>query len=188
VTLGCGGVLHPAETLDQWLTQELQHPGFTVRARLGSLPTLITDGLRPAQITAIRNLGKSLAQGRPRALIQMASGGGKTYTTCNFVYRLIKHAGARRVLFLVDRSNLGRQTLKEFQQFRTPEEHRAFTELYNVQHMQSNKLNDVARVANYGVPTPVSQSRNDKECRKSWGIAWVETLIGLLHLTKRSLS
>ena len=121
--------------------------GLTVRARLCNLPPLVTDGLRPAQIAAIRNLEKSLAEGRPRALIQMASGGGKTYTACNAVYRLIKHAGARRVLFLVDRSNLGRQTLKEFQQFRTPEEHRAFTELYNVQHMQSNKLDDVCKVS-----------------------------------------
>jgi len=137
---------HRPETLDQWLTQELQHPGSTVRARLNGLPPLITDGLRPAQITAIRNLEKSLAEGRPRALIQMASGGGKTYTACNFIYRLIKHAGARRVLFLVDRSNLGRQTLKEFQQFRTPEEQRPFSELYNVQRMQSNKLDDVSKV------------------------------------------
>src|SRR5437667_295117 len=138
---------HRPETLDQWLTQELQHPGSTLRARLCHLPELMTEGLRPAQITAIRNLEKSLAGGRPRALIQMASGGGKTYTACNFIYRLIKHAGAKRVLFLVDRSNLGRQTLKEFQHFRTPEENRFFTELYNVQHMQSNKLDDVCKVS-----------------------------------------
>lgn len=137
---------HKPETLDAWLSRENQHPGSTLRARLRNLPLLITDGLRPAQITAIRNLEVSLAEGRPRALIQMASGGGKTYTACNFIYRLVKHAGARRVLFLVDRSNLGRQTLKEFQQFRTPEENRFFTELYNVQHMQSNKLDDVSKV------------------------------------------
>jgi type I restriction enzyme R subunit len=102
--------------------------------------------LRPAQITAIRNLEKSLTEQRPRALIQMASGGGKTYTACNFTYRLIKHAGAHRVLFLVDRGNLGRQTLKEFQAFVTPEENRPFTELYNVQLMRTNKLDDVSRV------------------------------------------
>ncbi len=137
---------HQPETLSDWLTQELQHPGTSLRAKLRHMPELITDGLRPAQITAIRNLEKSLAESRPRALIQMASGGGKTFTGCNFIYRLIKHANARRVLFLVDRSNLGRQTLKEFQQFRTPEENRPFTELYNVQHMQSNKLDDVSRV------------------------------------------
>jgi len=102
----------------------------------------MTEGLRPAQIAAIENLEKSLAQDRPRALIQMASGGGKTFTACNSIYRLIKHAGAKRILFLVDRGNLGRQALAEFQKFRTPEENRLFTELYNVQRMQSNKLDD----------------------------------------------
>jgi|SRR5579859_1877468 len=137
---------HRPETLDEWITQELQHPGSTVKARLRQLPALIEEKLRPAQITAIKNLDVSLAEGRPRALIQMASGGGKTFTACNFIYRLVKHAGARRVLFLVDRSNLGRQTLKEFQQFRTPEEQRHFTELYNVQHLQSNKLDHVSKV------------------------------------------
>jgi len=137
---------HRPDTLDQWLTQELQHPGSTLRAKLRSLPELMTEGLRPAQITAIRNLEKSLAGDRPRALIQMASGGGKTFTACNFIYRLIKHAGAKRILFLVDRSNLGRQALAEFQKFRTPEENRLFTELYNVQRMQSNKLDDVSKV------------------------------------------
>jgi type I restriction enzyme R subunit len=76
----------------------------------------------------------------------MATGSGKTFTSVNFIYRLIKHAGARRVLFLVDRGNLGRQTLKEFQQFVTPDDGRKFTELYNVQHLQSKKIDDVCRV------------------------------------------
>jgi type I restriction enzyme R subunit len=137
---------HRPDTLAEWLTQELQHPGSTLRARLRHMPELLKEGLRPAQIKAILNLEDSLAANRPRALIQMASGGGKTYTACNLSYRLIRHAGARRVLFLVDRNNLGRQTLKEFQGFRVPDENRLFTELYNVQHMQSNKLDDVSRV------------------------------------------
>src|SRR5438093_10220490 len=80
------------------------------------------------------------AANKRRALIQMATGSGKTYTAVNFVYRLIKLAGARRVLFLVDRGNLGDQTLKEFQQFVTPDDGRKFTELYNVQHLQSAQL------------------------------------------------
>src|SRR5664280_1917551 len=138
--------LHRAETLAQWLQDESQHPGTTLRARLRNMPPLIKDGLRPAQIAAIENLEVSLAEQRPRALIQMASGGGKTFAACNFAYRLIKHAGAKRILFLVDRGNLGRQTLKEFQAFVTPEENRPFTELYNVQLMRSNKLDDVSRV------------------------------------------
>jgi type I restriction enzyme R subunit len=64
----------------------------------------------------------------------------------NFVYRLIKHAGARRILFLVDRGNLGDQTLKEFQQFVTPDDGRKFTELYNIQHLQSAQIDTVSRV------------------------------------------
>jgi len=76
----------------------------------------------------------------------MASGGGKTFTACNFCYRLIKHAGAQRILFLVDRNNLGRQAKGEFEQFSTPEEHRKFTELYNVQHLKANKLDPVSKV------------------------------------------
>ncbi len=76
----------------------------------------------------------------------MATGSGKTFTAVSFIYRLIKFAGARRVLFLVDRNNLGRQTLKEFQQYVTPDDGRKFTELYNVQHLQSNTLDSVSRV------------------------------------------
>ena len=137
---------HSPETLAQWLDDELQHPGTTLRAKLRRMPPLAEEGLRPAQIKAINNLEVSLADQRPRALIQMASGGGKTYTACNISYRLIKYAGAKRILFLVDRSNLGRQTLKEFQAFVTPDQNRPFSELYNVQHMRSNKLDDVSKV------------------------------------------
>src|SRR5437867_3041009 len=116
------------------------------------LANLLTSDQMPksnlwsAQIEAIRNLERSLAGNKRRALIQMATGSGKTYTAVNFVYRLIKLAGARRVLFLVDRGNLGDQTLKEFQQFVTPDDGRKFTELYNVQHLQSAQLDRVSRV------------------------------------------
>jgi type I restriction enzyme R subunit len=118
----------------------------TLRHRLTHLPELSAEGLWPAQATAIRNLERSLAENRPRALIQMATGAGKTYTAANVAYRAVKHAGARRVLFLVDRANLGRQTLKEFQAFTTPDDGRKFTELYNVQHLSSNLIDPVARV------------------------------------------
>lgn len=131
---------HKPETLAEWLEKE------TVKARLRNMPPLAEEGLRKAQITAIKNLELSLARGDRRALIQMATGGGKTFTACNFIYRLIKHCGAKRVLFLVDRNNLGRQALKEFQAFKAPDEQRPFTELYNVQHMQSNKLDPVSKV------------------------------------------
>jgi type I restriction enzyme R subunit len=82
-----------------------------------------------AQIEAVTNLEASLAQDKPRALIQMATGSGKTFTAINAIYRLVKFAKARRVLFLVDRSNLAKQALKEFQSFETPDDGRKFTEL-----------------------------------------------------------
>src|SRR3990172_2662192 len=132
---------HKPETISKWLSQE-----NTLRARLSSMSLLITKGLRPCQIEAIKNLEKSFAEARPRSLIQMASGGGKTYTAVSSIYRLIKFADAKRVLFLVDRSNLGRQTRNEFQQYITPDDGRKFTELYNVQHLTSNTLDPVSRV------------------------------------------
>lgn len=132
---------HKPETLDEWLSQH-----DTLRARLRSLPPLITYGLRDCQIEAITNLEQSFAEARLRALIQMATGSGKTYAAISFIYRLIKFADARRVLFLVDRSNLGRQTRREFQQYETPDARRKFTNLYNVQHMRSNTIDTVSRV------------------------------------------
>jgi len=118
----------------------------TLRARFRTLPPLSTTGLWPAQITAINNLEKSLAQDRPRALIQMATGSGKTFTAINFIYRLIKFAGAKRVLFLVDRGNLGDQTLKEFQQYVSPYNNFKFTEEFIVQRLAGNTLDTTARV------------------------------------------
>ncbi len=132
---------HKPETLANWLAEP-----DTIRARLRRLPALATAGMRQCQIEAITSLEKSFAADRPRALIQMATGAGKTYTACAFTYRLIRHAGARRVLFLVDRANLGRQAKGEFDQFVTPDTGRKFTELYNVQHLTSNSLDTVARV------------------------------------------
>ena len=117
-----------------------------LRQSLKGMPPLNASGLWLVQERAIRNLEESLVAWRPRALVQMATGSGKTFMACNQVYRLIKHAGARRVLFLVDRSNLGRQTLREFQGFTTPDEGRKFTELYNVQLLQSGRIDPVSRV------------------------------------------
>src|SRR5260370_15146747 len=77
---------HRPETLDEWITQELQHPGSTVNALLRQMPSLIEDKLRPAQITAINNLDVSLAERRPRALIQMPRGGGKTFNVQDHVF------------------------------------------------------------------------------------------------------
>ena len=155
---------HKPDTLAEWITQSGVQPETpirddvaalkrepyrtysTLRKRFQQLPVLKTEGLWPAQITAINNLEKSLAQDRPRALIQMATGSGKTFTAINFIYRLIKFGGARRVLFLVDRGNLGDQTLKEFQQYVSPYNNFKFTEEFIVQRLAGNTLDTTARV------------------------------------------
>jgi type I restriction enzyme, R subunit len=117
-----------------------------LRARLAAMPELNAAGMWPAQVETVRNLERSLAANRPRSLIRMATGSGKTFTAVSFLYRLIKFAGARRVLFLVDRTNLGRQTLKEFQQYRSPYTNYTFTEEYPVQHLRTNRLDRTAKV------------------------------------------
>ncbi len=100
---------HKPETLGEWM-EEID----TVRARLRQVPALDEQGLRPAQKMAIKNLEVSFRDNRPKALIQMATGAGKTFTACTFVYRLLKFAKAKRILFLVDTRNLGEQAEQEF--------------------------------------------------------------------------
>jgi len=146
---------HRPETLASWLAQEavylptghrLLNLPASLRLRLRLQPELSQNGLWRVQFEAVRNLEKSLAEDRPRALIQMATGSGKTVAAIASIYRLLKHAEANRVLFLVDRSNLAKQALKEFQAFVAPDDGRKFTELYNVQRLTSNRLDPVANV------------------------------------------
>jgi type I restriction enzyme R subunit len=119
----------------------------SLRARLRAMPAVHIPNLWPNKVRAITNLERSLAADRPRALIQMATGSGKTMLAVTAAYRLIKFAGARRVLFLVDRSNLGEQAEKEFANYRTPDDQRKFTELYNVQRLTSNTIGSSTKVA-----------------------------------------
>ena len=133
---------HRPETLRDWVQQS-----ETLRGRLRTMPPLITDKLWGPQVKAITHLEQSLAQDKPRALVQMATGSGKTFTAVNFIYRLISQAGAKRVLFLVDRNNLGKQANNEFVQFDTPDDGRKFSELYNIRHLTNNAL-DVERDVN----------------------------------------
>lgn len=146
-----------AETLDAWVKRLHAEGGglytaaddtrpSSFRARLQTLPPLEHGTLYPNQIEAVTNLERSFKHNRPRALIQMATGSGKTIAAITAIYRLIKYGGARRVLFLVDRSNLGEQAEKEFQGYRAPDTGRKFTELYNVQRLTSNTIMDSSRV------------------------------------------
>ncbi len=123
---------HRPETLLSWT-----HAERSFRSGIASLPLLNPSGLRECQITAITTLEASLKANKPRALVQMATGSGKTFTAITQVYRLLKHADARRVLFLVDTRNLGEQAEQEFMAFVPDDDNRKFNELYNLQRLTS---------------------------------------------------
>jgi type I restriction enzyme, R subunit len=142
-----------ADTLDQWLkssggfyTSADDTKPSTLRSRLQAMPPIERGGLWPNQLRAVEGLEHSFKQDKPRALIQMATGSGKSLLAVSSLYRLIKFGGARRVLFLVDRGNLGEQAEKEFLTYRTPDDHKKFDELYNVQRLTTNKVGSSSKV------------------------------------------
>jgi len=153
---------HRPETLREWLTADTldgwikQSGGFyksaddtkpsTLRSRLRAMPPIVLPRMWPNKVQAVANIEKSLFDDRPRSLIQMATGTGKTLLAVTTLYRLIKFGGARRVLFLVDRGNLAEQAEKEFQGFRTPDDNRKFNELYAVQRLTSNTIGSSSKV------------------------------------------
>lgn len=137
---------HRPETFRQWLKEE-HSLRFRLRNQLPSLgsptdeeldKTSQYSHLRTCQFKAIVRLEQSFAEARPKALIQMATGSGKTYTAITFIYRLLKFAHARRVLFLVDTKNLGEQAEQEFMAYVPADDNRKFTELYNVTRLKSS--------------------------------------------------
>ncbi|MFJ5680554.1 DEAD/DEAH box helicase family protein [Streptomyces sp. NPDC093097] len=146
---------HQPRTLARWMRQADEDPQApSYRARLRTrLPDLDVRELRPAQIDAVRGVEDSVSRGKgqqgmgqSRSLVQMATGAGKTFTAVTFSYRMLKHARAERVLFLVDRNNLGAQALAEFENYTTPDSGRKFAELYNVQRLGAEGMNASAKV------------------------------------------
>ncbi|HRF54659.1 MAG TPA: DEAD/DEAH box helicase family protein, partial [Aquimonas sp.] len=110
------------------------------------MPVLPERNLRDCQISAVTGLEQSLAQNKPRALVHMATGAGKTFTAITSVYRLLKFGGAKRILFLVDTRNLGKQAHQEFMAYTPPDDGRKFTELYNVQRLASPNIDPHSQV------------------------------------------
>lgn len=130
------------ETLQAWLKKE-----SSLRTRLKhKMPELPKSNLRECQISAITGLEKSLAANRPRALIHMATGAGKTFTAINAVYRLLNHGGAKRILFLVDTRNLGKQAQQEFHAFKPQGKQTFFHENHIVQRLMSSTIDSAAEV------------------------------------------
>ena len=132
---------HRPETLKEWVSQS-----ESLLGRLQHLPELPTAHLRNCQIIAINNLEASFKQGKPRALVQMATGSGKTFTSITSVYRLLKYANAKRILFLVDTKNLGEQAEQEYMSYLPNDDNRKFTALYTVQRLKSSFIAKDAQV------------------------------------------
>ena len=124
---------HRPETFSEWMKQEK-----SLRTRLYDIPALPETGLRDCQIIAINNIEQSFKNAKPKALIQMATGSGKTYTAITFIYRLLKFAKAKRILFLVDTKNLGEQAEQEMMAYVPNDDNRKFTELYGVTRLKSS--------------------------------------------------
>ncbi len=129
------------ETMREYLSQEK-----SLRARLQDLPLLDPTDLRDCQINAITQLDDSFKKAKPRALVQMATGSGKTFTAITAIYRLLKFSRVKRILFLVDTRNLGEQAEQEFMAFTPSDDNRKFTELYSVQRLSSSHVPKDAQV------------------------------------------
>lgn len=104
------------------------------------LPTLQKKGLRDCQYEAVTELEKSFRAGQNRALMVLATGAGKTYTACLAAYRLLSYTPMRRILFLVDRNNLGKQAEGEFGTFRLTENGEAFNTIFTVNRLRSSSI------------------------------------------------
>ena len=132
---------HRPETLAEFLKDS-----STVRNRMKAFPELDTTGFRDCQIKAINNLEKSFGLAKPKALVQMATGAGKTFTAITSVYRLLKFSKVRRVLFLVDTRGLGEQAEREFMAYHPNDDHRSFAELYGVSRLRRSYIPNDAQV------------------------------------------
>lgn len=138
-----------------------EHP--TWRGKVTAMPPLDTTPLRPAQIEAINGVEQSLREQRyDRSLVQMATGAGKTYAAVTLSYRLLKFGGFDRILFLVDRNNLAKQTMAEFENYRTPDDGRRFTELYNVNRLNRGPMPDSTALAISTIQRVFKALRNEE--------------------------
>lgn len=116
----------------------------TIRNNMKHFPSLDETGFRKCQIKAINNLDISFADNRPKALVQMATGAGKTFTAITAAYRLLKYGRMNRILFLVDTKSLGEQAEREFLAYTPNDDPRNFSQLYGVRRLKNSYIpNDI---------------------------------------------
>lgn len=126
---------HRPETLAGLIRQK-----DTIRNNMKQFPEFDGTGFRDCQITAIKNLDNSLSENKPRALVQMATGAGKTFTAITAAYRMLKFGKMNRILFLVDTKSLGEQAEREFLAYRPNDDNRSFSEIYGVRRLKNSYI------------------------------------------------
>lgn len=106
------------------------------KSEYGALPLMEKRGLRECQYNAEMQFEASLKQGNKKSLAVLATGSGKTYLACLASYRLLNYTPVKRILFLVDRNNLARQTESEFSLFDRTENQQKMGLLYNISRLK----------------------------------------------------
>lgn len=132
---------HRPETLQALIRQP-----DTIRNNMKYFPEFDPTGFRKCQIAAIENLDASFADNRPKALVQMATGAGKTFTAITAAYRLLKYGKMNRILFLVDTKGLGEQAEREFLAYKPTDDPRSFSQIYGVHRLKSRYIPDGVQV------------------------------------------
>lgn len=132
---------HRPETLAELISQK-----DTIRNNMKQFPEFDATGFRDCQITAIKNLDNSLSENKPRALVQMATGAGKTFTAITAAYRMLKFGKMNRILFLVDTKSLGEQAEREFLAYRPNDDNRSFSEIYGVRRLKNSYIPSDAQI------------------------------------------
>lgn len=132
---------HRPETLLALLGQS-----DTIRNNMKRFPVFNPTGFRKCQITAIENLDASFADNRPKALVQMATGAGKTFTAITAAYRLLKYGKMNRILFLADTKGLGEQAEREFLAYKPTDDPRSFSQIYGVHRLKSSYIPDGVQI------------------------------------------
>lgn len=149
---------HKPETLI-----DIAKSGESLRQKLRVMPALDPEGLWANQVQAIEGLEESFAHNRLRTLVPQTMGAGKTTISRAEAYRLLRYGGADRILFMVDRINLGEQALREFRSYQTPDDGRKLGELYNVQLLRSNHIDAAANVVITTIQRLYSMLRGEAE-------------------------
>ncbi|SPT68500.1 type I restriction enzyme EcoKI subunit R [Anaerobiospirillum thomasii] len=139
------GFLSP-QGLEELLEQKVEK----TFARLKEEPYSILESksglnLRKYQIDAIKAAESAIVNGQKRVLLAMATGTGKTRTILGFIYRMLKTKSFKRILYIVDRTSLGDQTIDVFKDVEL-EDYLTLDNIYSIKALQDIKIEKSTKV------------------------------------------